>query len=281
MASAQAVSQSLELASGALYALGGVVPVDGRISWFDESARGFAPLLCYLATEPDGDVMLDTSLPIFEREIVAQLGSLHPAGKPLSLALSRNPEFDSVGNAGLILTTFRTQQLISVFNAEPWLYFRSRSGAVPPEGRPADMRPEWIEIKRGMEIPVGSGGRSLLVTIAPLRLLSTVWAYDAATRTLFTSDAFGHNLMEREDDPWIVDASNDTTSYEQVRDHLLAKFDWLAAAHTELIREQLSEVFATLDIETIAPQFGRIIRGRDVVARHRDLVLAALEEVGV
>ena len=281
MATAQATAHSLELAPGALYALGGVVPVDGRISWFAESARGFAPLLCYLATEPGGDVLLDTSLPIFEREIVAQLGGLHPADKPLSLALTRNPEFDSIGNAGLVLTTFRTQQLISVFNAEPWLYFRSRSGAVPPDERPADMRPEWLEIKRGMEIPVGSGDRKLLVTIAPLRLLSTVWAYDAATCTLFTSDAFGHNLMEREDDSWIVDASNDTTSYEQVRDHLLAKFDWLAAAHTEEIRQQVSDVFATHDVETIAPQFGRVIRGREVVARQRDLVLAALEEVGV
>ena len=280
MAIAQA-ARSVELAPGQLYALGGVVPVDGRISWFAESARGFAPLLCYLATGPDGDLLLDTSLPIFEHEIVAQLGSLHRADKPLTLALTRNPEFDSMGNAGLLLTRFRTQKLISVFNAEPWLYFRSRSGAVPPAQRPADMRPEWIEIKRGLEIPVGSGGRSLLVTIAPLRLLSTVWAYDAATRTLFTSDAFGHNLMEREDDPWIVDAVNDTTSYEQVRDHLLAKFDWLAAAHTEVIREQLAEVFAMREVETIAPQFGRVIRGRDVVARHRDLVLAALVEIGV
>ena len=280
MAIAQA-TRSLELAPGQLHALGGVVPVDGRISWFAESARGFAPLLCYLLTEPDGDVMLDTSLPIFEREIIAQLGGLHGADKPLSLALTRNPEFDSIGNAGLVLTTFRTQNLISVFNGEPWLYFRSRSGAVPPAERPADMRPKWIELVRGLEIPVGSGGRTLLVTIAPLRLLSTVWAYDAATRTLFTSDAFGHNLLEREDDSWIVDASNDTATYEQVRDHMIAKFDWLAAAHTEVIREQVSEVFATHDVETIAPQFGRLIRGRDVVARHRDLILAALEEVGV
>ena len=143
------------------------------------------------------------------------------------------------------------------------------------------MRPEWNEIKRGLEISIGSGGRSLLVTIAPLRLLSTVRAYDAATCMLFTSDSFGHNLMEREDDPWIVDATNDTASYEQVRDHLLAKFDWLAAARTDVIREQLAEVFATHDVKTSAPQFGRVIRGRDVVARHRDLVLAALEEIGV
>jgi flavorubredoxin len=62
---------------------------------------------------------------------------------------------------------------------------------------------------------------------------------------------------------------------------MIAKFDWLAEAHTEAIREQVIEVFETHDVETIAPQFGRIIRGREVVARHRDLILDALEEVGV
>lgn len=280
MAIAQA-THALELAPGRLHALGGVVPVDGRISWFADSARGFTPLLCYLASEPDGDVMLDTSMPILEEQILAQLADLHPADRPLTLVLSRNPEFDSVGNAGLVLTRFRTQRLVSVFDGEPWLYFRSRSGAVPPEDRPADMRPQWVELKRGMQIPVGRGGRSLLVTPAPLRLLSTSWVYDETTRTLFTSDSFSHNLMERPDDPWTVDAGNDTATYEQVRDHLVTKLEWLAAAHTEKIREQIGEVFDAHDVETIAPQFGRIIRGRDVVARHRDLVLAALEEVGV
>ena len=280
MAIAQATN-ALELVPGRLHALGGVVPVDGRISWFADSTRGFTPLLCYLVTEPDGDVMLDTSMPILEEQILAQLGDLHPADRPLTLVLSRNPEFDSVGNAGLILTRFRAQQLVSVFDGEPWLYFRSRSGAVPPEQRPADMRPLWVELKRDLRIPAGSGGRNLLATQAPLRLLSTSWFYDEATRTLFTSDSFSHNLMERADDPWTVDAGNDTTTYEQVRDHLVAKLEWLGAAHTEKIREQMSEIFAAHDIETIAPQFGRIIRGRDVVARHRDLVLAALEEVGV
>ena len=87
--------------------------------------------------------------------------------------------------------------------------------------------------------------------------------------------------MSSPDDPWFIDAATDTTTYEQVRDHMLAKFDWLASAHTEKLCEQLTELFTEHDVETIAPQFGRIIRGRETVARHRDLVLAALEEVGV
>lgn len=280
MAVAQA-SHSLELAPGKLHALGSVVPVDGRISWFAESARGHTPLLCYLLTEDGGDLLVDTSLPLIRDEIVGQLGALHPADKPLGLMLSRNPEFDSIGNAGIILTRFRTQRLISIFDAEPWLYWQPRSGAVRPQDRPADMVPEWTEIKREMEIPIGTAGRSLKVLGAPLRLLSTFWGYDAATRTLFTSDAFGHNLLAAPGDSWILDASNDTATHEQVRDHLLGKFDWLATAHTEKLCDQLRELFSTYDVETIAPQFGRIIQGRDTVARHLGFVLSALEEVGV
>jgi hypothetical protein len=272
---------SLELAPGRLHALGGVVPVDGRISWFAESARGYTPLLCYLLTDDTGDLILDTSLPLLRDQIVGQLAALHPADKPLAMMLSRNPEFDSIGNAGIILTRFRTQRLISIFQAEPWLYWQPNSGALPPDDRPADMVPEWIEIKREMEIPVGPGGRTLKVLGAPLRLLSTFWGYDAATRTLFTSDAFGHNLLAAPDDSWIVDAGNDTATHEQVRDHMLGKFDWLAHAHTEKLCDQLRELFTTYDVERIAPQFGRIIEGRDTVARHLGLVLSALEEVGV
>lgn len=278
-----AVSQSLELAPGKLHALGGVVPVDGRISWFADSARGYAPLLCYLLTSDTGDVLIDTCMPALQEQVLGQLTALHPADRPLTLMLSRNPEFDSIGNAGIILTRFPSQKLISVFQAEPWLYFVPSSGAVPPEQRTPEYVPQWIEIQRGMQIPVGTGGRELdvLKAGAPVRLLSTYWSFDAATGTLFTSDAFGHSLMAAPDDPWTVDASNDTTTYEQVRDHLLAKFDWLGEAHTELIRQQLTGIFAAYDVETIAPQFGRIIRGRETVARHRDFVLAALEEVGI
>ena len=280
MAVAQ-VAPALELVPGKLHALGGVVPVDGRISWFAASARGYTPLLCYALTGDGGDLLLDTSLPLLQDVILGQLGAVHDAATPLKLVLSRNPEFDSIGNAGIILTRFRAQELISVFEADPWIHFSPRSGSVPAEQRPADMVPRWVEIQKGMEIPVGSGGRTLEIIGAPLRLLSTYWGYDSATRTLFTSDAFGHSLMSSPDDPWFIDAATDTTTYEQVRDHMLAKFDWLASAHTEKLCEQLTELFTEHDVETIAPQFGRIIRGRETVARHRDLVLAALEEVGV
>jgi glyoxylase-like metal-dependent hydrolase (beta-lactamase superfamily II) len=278
MTSIQA-AQALELAPGRLHALGGVVPVDGRISWFARSARGFAPHVCHLVTDAAGDVLVDTGLPVLQDAILGQLGALHPAVRPLTLVLRRPPEFDCVGNAGLVLTRFPAQRLISVWDAESWVYFRQGIGAVLPEDRPPSAQPAWTQIERGMQIPVG-GGLPLEVCAAPLRLLPSVWVYDPASRTLLTSDAFGHTLLEHPDDPWIVDASSDTVTYEQVRDHILAKFDWVAEAKARIIRDQVAEVFAALDVETIAPDFGCVLRGRDVVARHLELVLAVLDEVG-
>ena len=55
---------------------------------------------------------------------------------------------------------------------------------------------------------------------------------------------------------------------------------WVAEARARVIRDQVAEVFAALDVETIAPDFGCVLRGRDVVARHLELVLAVLDEVG-
>ena len=59
---------------------------------------------------------------------------------------------------------------------------------------------------------------------------------------------------------------------------LVGKFDWLADADTAPLRAQLAGIFAAREIETIAPGFGRIIRGRKAVDRHVELLDRALAE---
>ena len=43
-------------------------------------------------------------------------------------------------------------------------------------------------IGREETIPIGKLGRPVVVYQAPIRLIATRWIYDAATKTLFTSD---------------------------------------------------------------------------------------------
>ena len=70
--------------------------------------------------------------------------------------------------------------------------------------------------------------------------------------------------------PWIVtETDNDSTSLADVRSFMLnTRYWWLEGAPTDSIRRGIGNVFDKYDIETIAPGYGCILRGRNVVERH-------------
>jgi flavorubredoxin len=105
---------------------------------------------------------------------------------------------------------------------------------------------------------------------APIRLIATRWLYDRSTKTLFASDMFTHVWRDTERGPWIVDETdNDPTSLRDVRSFMLnTRYWWLEGAPTDSIRRSIDTVFEKFDIECIAPGYGCILRGRNVVARH-------------
>src|SRR5205085_6908201 len=93
--------------------------------------------------------------------------------------------------------------------------------------------------------------------------------YDEATRTLFSSDMFTHVWRAGADGHWIVTDHDDTTCARELRSFLLnTRYWWLEGAPTDSIRRGIAEVFDSCDVETIAPGYGCILRGRKVVARH-------------
>ena len=49
---------------------------------------------------------------------------------------------------------------------------------------------------------------------------------------------------------------------------LNTRYWWLEGAPTDSIRRGIDDMFDKYDIETIAPGYGCILRGRNVVARH-------------
>ena len=62
---------------------------------------------------------------------------------------------------------------------------------------------------------------------------------------------------------------NDSTSPRDVRSFMLnTRYWWLEGAPTDRIRRGIGNVFDKYDIECIAPGYGCILRGRNVVARH-------------
>src|SRR5258708_28156601 len=81
---------------------------------------------------------------------------------------------------------------------------------------------------------------------------------------------FSHVWRDTETGPWVVtEADNDPTSARHIRSFMLnTRYWWLEGAPTDSIRRGIGDVFDKYDIETIAPGYGCILRGRKVVAQH-------------
>jgi len=101
----------------------------------------------------------------------------------------------------------------------------------------------------------------------------------AARRSLFritpprVNEHITHVWRARADGPWIVTDDDDTTSARELRSFLLnTRYWWLEGAPTDSIRRGIANVFDKYDIETIAPGYGCILRGRNVVARHYQML---------
>jgi flavorubredoxin len=251
-----------------LFALGATVPNDGRISWV-RAAGGHVPLNCYLLRQGGHGWLIDTSLPMIEDAVVAQARSFTGLGE-VELILTRCVEFDSVGNAEPLVHVLPINVAYADFEPTEWMYFRAPWA--PPT---REVEPRLLPQNAPL---MPAHGREIFVLHTRFRLLATAWLYDADTRTLFTSDAFSH-VLATEPTQRTVTADTDTTSAEIVYEHLMTKFDWLSGAETGPLRAYLDGVRQRWPIEIIAPSYGCMIVGEELVDRHFELIDAALEEL--
>jgi flavorubredoxin len=265
------------LAEDKLYALQHPYALDGRVSSYPASARGFSVANSYLLTQSDAAMLVDTGFGKDEPVIRAQIESLIPPRLPLSLFPLRLNEFMSINNVETFAAHFNVEQCYtSNIDAALWFDFGAKAN-----GRSILDSMPITAVTRSDTIQLGKKGRLIDVMQAPIRLIATRWLYDQATRTLFSSDMFTHVWRARADGPWVV-TDDDTTSAHELRSFLLnTRYWWLEGAPTHSIRRGIANVFDKYDIETIAPGYGCILRGRNVVARHYrmlDEILQGLDE---
>jgi hypothetical protein len=254
------------LADDKLYALQNPFALDGRVSSYPASARGFAVANSYLLTQPDAAMLIDTGFGKDEPVIRAQVESLIAPGLPLSMFPLRLNEFMSINNVESFAGHFNVETCYtSNIDAALWFDFGARA-----EGRDILKSMKVTAVSRADTIALGKAGRLIDVMNAPIRLIATRWLYDHATRTLFSSDLFTHLWRDRESGPWLVtDADNDATSERDIRSFMLnTRYWWLEGVNTDSMRRGIGDIFDTYDIETIAPGYGCILRDRKVVARH-------------
>src|SRR6516225_9626319 len=254
------------LAEGKLYALQNPFALDGRVSSYPASARGYSVANSYLLTQSDAAMLIDTGFGKDEAAIRAQIEALIVPGLPLSLFPLRLNEFMSINNVETFAGYFNVKTCYtSNIDAALWFDFGAKE-----DGRDVLASMKVTAVSRSDVIKLGAGGRAIEGPNAPIRLIATLWLYDRATRTLFSSDLFTHVWRDAETGPWVVtDADNDPTSQSDVRSFMLnTRYWWLEGAPTDAIRRGIDKIFDTCDIETIAPGYGCILRGRNVVARH-------------
>jgi flavorubredoxin len=254
------------LANDQLYALQNPFALDGRVSSYPASARGFSVVNSYLLTQPDAAMLIDTGFGKDEPVIRAQIESLIAPGLPLSMFPLRLNEFMSINNVESFADHFN---VATCYTSNPdaalWFDFGAKEN-----GRSILDSMKVTAVTRADTIELGKGGRAIDVMQAPIRLIATRWLYDRSTKTLFASDMFTHVWRDTEQGPWIVDeADNDPTSLRDVRSFMFnTRYWWLEGAPTDSIRRGIDAVFEKFDIECIAPGYGCILRGRNVVARH-------------
>jgi hypothetical protein len=253
------------LGEGQLYALQNPFVLDGRVSSYPASARGFSVANSYLLTESDAALLIDTGFGKDEPVIRAQIESLIAPGLPLSMFPLRLNEFMSINNVEAFAAHFNVEQCYtSNVDAALWFDFGAKA-----DGRTILGSMRVSALTRADTIDIGKNGRTLDVMQAPIRLIATRWLYDRATRTLFSSDLFTHVWRDRQTGPWIVTEDNDTTTGRELRSFMLnTRYWWLEGAPTDAIRRGIDAVFDRYDIETIAPGYGCLLRGAKVVARH-------------
>ena len=253
------------LAEGRLYALQNPFPLDGRVSSYPASARGFSVANSYLLKEPDAAMLIDTGFGKDEPVIRAQIEELIAPGSPLSLFPLRLNEFMSINNVASFAGHFNVETCYtSNIDAALWFDFGDVGG------RDILKSMNVTAVSRADTIELGKFGRSIAVMNAPIRLIATRWLYDAATRTLFSSDLFTHVWRDAATGPWLVrQADDDPTAPRDIRSFMLnTRYWWLEGAPTDAIRRGIGNVFDKYDIETLAPGYGCILSGRNVVERH-------------
>ncbi len=263
---------------GKLYALQNPFALDGRVSSYPASARGYSVANSYLITQSDAAMLIDTGFGKDEPAIRAQVESLIAPGLPLSLFPLRLNEFMSINNVEAFAGHFNVETCYtSNVDAALWFDFGAKAN-----GRSILESMKVTAVTRADTIRLGQRDRAIDVMQAPIRLIATRWLYDRATRTLFSSDMFTHVWRARENGPWIVTDADDRTSARELRSFLLnTRYWWLEGAPTGSIRRGIAEVFEKCDVETIAPGYGCILHGRAVVARHvamLDELLASLDK---
>lgn len=277
-----AADTAIPLEDERLYLLGGTVELDARISWYPPTPGAHVPFNAYLLRDED-DLLVEAAVPVLAPALMAQLDQVSGTdGPPRRLAVTRN-EPDCVATIPCLvrdagLETVHSPGLLNTlqFFAADEDGARERSFAHrADELQMLDFGVRCEPARPDDQVKVG-GTRMLDVVAAPLKILPTVWYFDAATGTLFCSDSFADELATDPGQRVLREVADERTLVGRFRESFACKFDWLARSDLSTVIADLEALFDRYPIERLAPNRGLVIEGRDPVAAKQRALLEAL-----
>src|SRR5262245_47740268 len=147
--------------------------LDGRVSAYPASARGYSVSNCYLLRQSDAAWLIDTGFGGDEPVLRAQIESLIPRTLPLSLLPLRLNEFMSIQNIEPFSAYFNVKECFTG-NPDAALWFDFGAGS--DSGQDTLHRLKITTISRDETIRIGSLGRPVVVYPAASRRLIT-WSW--------------------------------------------------------------------------------------------------------
>lgn len=260
-----------ELVPGRLYRIGCMVKAQ-RLSWLAHDLPGYEPVNAYLLTDANNAVFFEMGLPI-ARPAMEQAVNTLVGNRRVFVDFSRN-EADCIGNMGYLLGTCKS----------PTLLYGTAGGIL-----------EWINDPHVSElevlnflgrIPIESAKNGETKKVGDLEMtwldagskmmLMTQWMYEKSTGTLFTSESFGWRHSPTLDTPVVVESAKDMPSVDTVAHEMVARMNWMRESTYPKVIDRFASIFQKYDVQMIAPVHGRVIKGREAVAAHVELAVAAM-----
>lgn len=253
----------VEIVPGRLFAVGGAVPHSTSVSWIEARSSGFTPVQCYVFRSARSTMVMDCGLPIHAAEVGAGLDALLAGHPPPRLLISRW-EPDAMAGLPWLVERYRVPEVLSYAGLNPLDFFTGFEQAAAQSQ--VDTRAGAATLVPILPGEVIEHGSLRIEAISPtLRLLLTLWYYEAKTRSLFTADAFTLFANPSGPTPFIARPAPGELTAAAFARSLHTKFDWLVGAHCEPIVADLEALLARYKIDRICPNIGGIIEGRAAV----------------
>ena len=280
---------AVELVDNELFLLGGVEPIDGRLSHYPDATIGkFAPYNCYLLRSGNEDLLIESGVASHHSIISSQLRELLRGRDGLKRMAVTRVEPECNCNIPNLVKDFGVEAVHSLSGMSVLQYFpvtarelRAASfDALSTELQMMDFGVQCIPLVDGEVISVGGKDR-LEPFRSPLRVLPTMWFYDPPTRTLFCSDMFGGHVSDTPSTRTNSEVLSEDRMLAGMLEDLKLKFGWLSQGYLTGMADTLEAYFLRRKIEILAPTRGNVVVGAEAVEANWRALVSALRTLDV